>query len=133
MRLRSRRPLALFAVVGAGAALALSAAPVAAVSPTLTFGPNTFAYTADYGEPGLDIAPNGTIYATTPGDNGAVLAKSTDKGATWTKLPTARSTASQAVLKGGDSDVVVAKDGTVYAADLNVDGITIFRSTDGGK
>ncbi|MDT7570255.1 MAG: hypothetical protein QOE05_429 [Actinomycetota bacterium] len=133
MRHGLRRPLALVAVLAAGGALALSAVPADAVSPTLTFGPNTFAYTADYGEPGLDIAPDGTVYATTPGDNGAVLAKSTDRGATWTKLPTARSTASQAVLKGGDSDVAVAKDGTVFAADLNVDGITVFRSTDGGK
>ena len=133
MRPRSRRPLALAVVAGLGAALAISASPAAAAKPTLTFGKNTYAYSANYGEPGLDIGPDGTVYATTPGDNGAVLAKSTDKGATWTKLPTARSTATQAALKGGDSDVVVAKDGTVFAADLNVDGITVFRSTDGGK
>jgi hypothetical protein len=132
MRLRPR-PLAAAGVATIGAVLALSASPAAAAKPTLTFGKNTYAYTADYGEPGLDIAPNGTVYATTPGDNGAVLAKSTDRGTTWTKLPTARSTATQAALKGGDSDVKVAADGTVFAADLNVDGITVFRSTDGGR
>jgi len=133
MRSRSRRPLAVAVLAGVGAVLALTANPAAAVKPTLVFGKNTYAYSANYGEPGLDIAPDGTVYATTPGDNGAVLAKSTDKGATWSKLPTARSTATQAALKGGDSDVAVAKDGTVFAADLNVDGITVFRSTDGGK
>jgi hypothetical protein len=135
MRLRPRRTLLLCSVVGIGAALAFTAGPAAGAvaKPGLTFGANTYAYPADYGEPGLDIAPDGTVYTTTPGDNGAVLAKSTDKGATWTKLATARSTATQAALKGGDSDVAVARDGTVFAADLNVDGITIFRSTDGGK
>jgi hypothetical protein len=134
MLLRHHRPLAAAAVAGVGVVLALTAAPASgAAKPGLTFGHNTYAYSSDYGEPGLDIAPDGTVYATTPGDNGAVLAKSTDKGATWTKLPTARSTATQAALKGGDSDVAVAKDGTVFAADLNVDGITVFRSTDGGK
>ncbi|MCU1590276.1 MAG: hypothetical protein JWP11_1532 [Frankiales bacterium] len=113
--------------------MAIPAAGAAPAHPGLRFGPNTYAYASSYGEPGLDIAPDGTVYATTPGDGGAVLAKSTDKGATWTKLPTAKTNATQAALTGGDSDVVVAKDGTVFASDLNVDGITIFRSTDGGK
>jgi hypothetical protein len=125
--------LVLAALACVGACLAVTAGPASASKPVLTFGPNTYAYSSSYGEPGLDIAPDGTVYATTPGDGGAVLAKSTDKGATWTKLPTARSTATQAALKGGDSDVAIAKDGTVFAADLNVDGITIFRSTDGGQ
>src|SRR3954451_7275133 len=108
-----------------------AAAPALATGPAaLGFGANTYAYQADYGEPGLAIGPSSEIYVTTPGDNGAVLATSTDQGATWTKLPTARSTATQAALKGGDSDVAIADDGTVFAADLNVDGITVFRSTD---
>jgi hypothetical protein len=134
MRLRSRRPLVLAALGAVGCSLALSAGPAAGATTTgLTFGPNTYAYTTPYGEPGLATAPDGTVYATTPGDGGAVLAKSTDKGATWTKLPTAKTDAAQAATTGGDSDVAVAKDGTVFAADLNLDGITIFRSTDGGK
>ncbi|MGB8651993.1 MAG: sialidase family protein [Mycobacteriales bacterium] len=129
-----RRPLlSLLALTGA-AGLALAAPSSAApAQPRLVFGKNSYAYTADYGEPGLAIAPDGTVYASTPGDNGAVLARSDDKGRSWVKLPTARSTATQAALKGGDSDVVVARDGTVYAADLNVDGITVFRSTDKGR
>ena len=113
--------------------LAAPSAQAWAGAPPVVRPPTRTPTTANYGEPGLDIGRDGTIYATTPGDNGAVLAKSTNKGATWTKLPTARSTATQAALKGGDSDVAVAKDGTVFAADLNVDGITVFRSTDGGK
>src|SRR4051812_37594061 len=125
------RLLVLTTAAAVAAALAAAAGPaVGATAPAsskgLTFGPNTFAYTDDYGEPGLDIGPDGTVYATTPGDGGAVLARSSDKGATWTKLPTATSNATQAALKGGDSDVAVARDGTVFAADLNVDGITVF-------
>ena len=128
-----RRPLLCLAALGAVGTAALLAPPSSAAgTPGLVFGPNTYAYTADYGEPSIAIAPDGTVYASTPGDNGAVLARSDDKGKTWKKLPTAVSTATQAALKGGDSDVVVAKDGTVYAADLNVDGITVFRSTDKG-
>jgi hypothetical protein len=127
-----RRLLCLTALGAAASAALLSPPSQAAVAPKLVFGPNTYAYTSSYGEPSIAIAPTGTVYASTPGESGAVLARSDDKGATWTKLPTAVSTATQAALKGGDSDVVVAKDGTVYAADLNVDGITVFRSTDKG-
>ena len=128
-----RRPLLLAACLLAGSAALAVPAHSSTARTGLTFGKNTYAYTADYGEPSIAISPTGTVYASTPGDNGAVLARSDDKGATWTKLPTAVSTATQAALKGGDSDVVVAKDGTVYAADLNVDGITVFRSTDKGR
>jgi hypothetical protein len=128
-----RRPL-LCAVALAAAASAALVTPSsgATATPRLVFGQNTYAYVGNYGEPSIAVAPDGTVYASTPGDGGAVLARSDDKGRTWTKLPTAVSTATQAALKGGDSDVVVAKDGTVFAADLNVDGITVFRSTDKG-
>lgn len=129
-----RRPLlaALALSCACGLAVAAPSSGSVAAKTSLSFGPNTFAYSTSYGEPGLAIAPDGAVYATTPGEGGAVLARSDDKGKTWIKLPTAKSTASQAALKGGDSDVVVARDGTVYAADLNVDGITVFRSTDKG-
>jgi hypothetical protein len=128
--------LPLLGALGAGALLAVvAAAPSngATAAPKLVFGANTYAYPGSYGEPSIAIAPDGTVYTSTPGENGAVLARSDDKGATWKKLPTAVSTYTQAALKGGDSDVAVAQDGTVFAADLNVDGITVFRSTDKGQ
>lgn len=134
LELPVRRPaLVLLALTCAAAAVAAPSAGASGSAKKLTFGANTYAYSSNYGEPGIAVAPDGTVYATTPGDGGAVLARSRDKGRTWTQLPTARSTATQAALKGGDSDVVVAADGTVYAADLNVDGITVFRSTDRGQ
>jgi len=117
-----------------GAVLAVGPASGAATKAPLGFGRNTFAYTADYGEPGIAVSPTGTIYVSTPGDGGAVLARSDDQGKTWVKLPTARPDAVQATAtSGSDSDVAVAKDGSVFAADLDVDGITVFRSTDKGK
>jgi len=128
-----RRLLLCATAVAAVGSAALASPSSGATSPArLAFGPNTYAYVTSYGEPGIAIAPDGTVYATTPGEDGVVLGRSDDKGRTWKKLPTAVSDATQAALKGGDSDVVVAKDGTVYAADLNVDGITVFRSTDKG-
>jgi hypothetical protein len=128
-----RRPLlVLLAVSAVGVAVAAPMSHATTKAP-LGFGRNTFAYTADYGEPGIAVSPTGTIYVSTPGDGGAVLARSDNQGRSWVKLPTAKSTTQYAALNGGDSDVVVAKDGTVYAADLNGDGITVFRSTDKGR
>ncbi len=128
-----RRPLfALLALPVVGLAVAAPLSSAATKAP-LGFGRNTFAYNSSYGEPSIAVSPTGTIYVTTPGEGGAVLARSDDQGRSWIKLPTAKSTARQAALKGADSDVVVAKDGSVYAADLNGDGITVFRSADKGR
>jgi hypothetical protein len=100
----------------------------------LTFGPTTYAYQANYGEPGLATRGR-TIYVTTPGDSGAVMAKSTDRGRHWSTLPTVKppSTSPGQFTSGSDSDVVVARDGTVYVGDLDIDGIEVSRSTDGGR
>jgi hypothetical protein len=128
-----RRPLlALLAASAVGVAVA---APMSHATPQapLLFGRTTFAYTADYGEPGIAVSPTGTIYVSTPGDGGAVLARSDNQGRSWVKLPTARTSTEYAALPGSDSDVVVARDGSVYAGDLDVDGITVFRSTDKGR
>lgn len=129
-----RRPLLSVLALSCAGGLALSVpSSAAAPRPGLSFGKNTYAYSANYGEPALAIAGDGTVYTSTPGDGGAVLARSDDKGRTWIKLPTAKTDATQAALTGADSDVVVARNGTVYAADLNGDGITVLRSTDKGR
>jgi hypothetical protein len=86
-----RRPvLALLSLAAVGGALLVAPSSGAAAKAPLGFGKNTYAYTADYGEPGIAVAPSGTIYVTTPGDGGAVLARSDNKGRSWVKLPTAR-------------------------------------------
>ncbi|MEA2476584.1 MAG: hypothetical protein QOC87_783 [Actinomycetota bacterium] len=118
------------------ALVGLLIAPEASGRPgPIRFGKNTYAYTSSYGEPGLAIAHDGTVYVTTPGENGAVLARSENKGNSWTKLPTVTpsSTSPGSQTSGSDSDVAVAKDGTVYVADLEIDGISVWKSTDKGK
>jgi hypothetical protein len=128
-----RRPALALLVLPVAGLVALVGSASGAIRAPLGFGRNTYAYTADYGEPGIAVSPSGTIYVSTPGDGGAVLARSDNQGKSWVKLPTARTSTKYAALTGGDSDVAVAKDGSVYAADLNGDGITVFRSTDKGK
>jgi hypothetical protein len=63
------------------------------------------------------------------------MARSDDKGKTWTQLPTVTPDASSpgTFTAGSDSDVAVAEDGTVYVGDLEIDGISVFKSTDKGK
>ena len=132
-----RSPALAFAGLVPLAVLALSSPGQAATTSAkqLKFGKNTYAYNTSYGEPGLAIGPHQEIYATTPGENGAVLGKSTNRGATWTKLKTVvpPSSSPGGQTSGGDSEVAVAKDGTVYIGDLTIDGIEVSKSTDGGK
>lgn len=126
-------------VVAAGLSAALVGlliAPEASGRPgPMKFSKNTYAYTSSYGEPGIAIAPDGTEYVTTPGEGGAVLARSDDHGKTWTKLTTVTpsNTSPGTFTSGGDSEVAVANDGSVYVADLELDGISVFKSTDEGK
>ena len=133
-----RLPALVLAAAVPVALVALTAPGQAAAKPSalqLKFGKNTYAYNAPYGEPALSIGPKHEIYTTTPGDGGAVLAKTTNRGATWTKLPTVTppSDSPGQLTSGGDSEVAVAKDGTVYIGDLTIDGIEVSKSTDGGK
>ena len=127
--------LALMAPIMSSTAGAYPAAPARKAPPKLAFGKNTFAYASDYGEPGLAIDPKGTIYVTTPGQGGAVLARSDDAGKSWTQLPTVTppSDSPGQFTSGSDSDVAVAPDGTVFTGDLTIDGIEISKSTDHGK
>jgi hypothetical protein len=101
----------------------------------LKFGASTFPYVSDYGEPGLAIDPEGRIYVTTPGQNGAVLARSDDNGKSWTQLPPVvpPDDSPGQFTSGSDSDVAVAPDGTVFVGDLTINGIEVSKSTDHGE
>lgn len=128
------------------AALACALMAPAAVAATthrhpaaLTFGSNVTAYIGNFGEPGLALSPSGHgVYVTTPGDGGAVLARSLDGGAHFTKLPTVRPTGGpEGLLKtgGSDSDVVVAANGDILTGDLQLGSpraIVVKRSHDRG-
>src|SRR3954463_4998815 len=73
-------------------------------------------------EPGIDVAPDGTVYVNAiPGllspapGSPSFIYRSSDGGTTWTKLP--------ASLKanlpgGGDADIAISADGTLSETDL---------------
>lgn len=136
--MRSPRLLAAATVTAVlpllAAAPALASSGGSAVTPT--YGTNTYAYATSYGEPAIAVSPvDSRIFASTPGEGGAVLGTSTDQGATWTKLPTVvpPGTSPGSQTGGSDSEVVVARDGTVYIGDLTINGIEVSRLSADGR
>jgi hypothetical protein len=124
------------------AGAAALAAVAAAVTPTHA-APNrnapTFAKalalsTFDGGEPSLSIDPsgNGGVYVVAPqglgGGKGVGFWGSSDHGKTFKFSSRIGSS-----VGGGDSDVEVNKDGSVYVADLELAANAICRSDDHGK
>lgn len=80
------------------------------------------------GEPGLRLAGNGTVYIHVPGD----LFVSHDDGATWTSLADNLNAAGPVL--GGDADLAIGKDGTLYYSDLEeLAALSVYASQDGGK
>ncbi|HET6817851.1 MAG TPA: sialidase family protein [Mycobacteriales bacterium] len=101
------------------------------------------AQTADMtGEPSIAVAPDGAEYIVAPdgpgvrapsalggaGTGGSLIWRSTDHGRTWTRLGSY-----DVPTGGGDSDIAVSPDGTLYASGLSyVACSTVARSTDRG-
>ncbi|MDQ1686099.1 MAG: hypothetical protein QOC82_2836 [Frankiaceae bacterium] len=107
------------------------------VAHAATFNTPVVVSGADDSEPGIDVAPDGTLYvnapvslfSTLPGSPSDVF-RSSDAGATWTKLP--------ASLKanlpgGGDSDIAISPDGSLAETDLWLGNSTVASSTDKGQ
>ena len=116
----------------------LAAASTAAAQP-LGFGPPVKLpdsppgeNTMEGGEPSVafDGSGDGHVYVVAPGggDRGINFWASSDHGLTW---PLFKTVGSQ--FGGGDSDIEVGIDHTVYAADLEVVATAICRSHDFGK
>jgi hypothetical protein len=95
------------------------------------------------GEPSIAVAPDGTEYVVAPdgpglrlpgeafasGSGGSLIWRSTDHGRSWHALGTY-----DGPTGGGDSDIAVAPDGTLYASGLSyVACSTVSRSTDRGS
>src|SRR5947207_5849047 len=91
----------------------------------------------DAGEPGIDVASDGTIYVNAPAGllsnlpgSPSFVFRSDDGGATWTLTPPGlRSN----LPGGGDSDLSVdPTTGALYMNDRLVGSATVSRSTDRG-
>ncbi len=120
-----------------GIAVGCTIALVLAVSApaTASFGPAVVVTGIDAGEPGTNVAGDGTIYinapagllSNLPGSPSLVL-RSDDGGASWTLTPASL----RANLPGGgDSNIAVdPATGTLYMTDLWLGSATVSRSTD---
>lgn len=96
------------------------------------------------GEPSIAVAPDGTEYIVAPdgpglrlpgqafatgGSGGSLIWRSTDHGRTWQALGTY-----DGPTGGGDSDIAVTPNGTLYASGLSYLACsTVSRSTDRGS
>ena len=125
--------------LAAGAAVGVTSLTLltTGVAYAATFNAPVVVSGADDTEPGIDVAPDGTLYinapvsllSSLPGSPSDVF-RSTDSGTTWSKLP--------ASLKaefpgGGDSDIAIGADGSLAETDLWLGSSTIASSTDKGQ
>jgi len=130
--MRLRVSLALAAILALAACAPALAEPNAFSAPQALPGSLPSNDQFQGGEPSVafDGSGNGHVYAVAPGadgSNGVGFWRSDDHGLTWH--------AAQAIgsgLGGGDSDVEVGNDHTVYVADLEVIANAICRSHDFG-
>jgi hypothetical protein len=123
-----------------GALLACIVAMLAAVpaAQAASFGSPVVVTGNDLGEPGVDVANDGTIYVNAPtgllsnlpGSPSDVF-RSTDGGATWVNTPAdARSN----LPGGGDSDISLdPQTGKIYMTDLWLGSATVSTSSDKGQ
>ena len=118
-----------------GCVVMLAAAPGAGAA---SFGSPVVVTDQDLGEPGIDVANDGTIYVNAPtgllsnlpGSPSAVF-RSTDGGSSWVDTPPGM----RANLPGGgDSDISLDPNtGKIYMTDLWLGSATVSTSTDRGQ
>ena len=134
---RRRRLLAAAAAASAAGGLAALSPLATGVAHAATFGSPVVVSGDNASEPGVDVAPDGTLYinapvgvfSNIPGSPSDVF-RSDDGGTTWKTLP--------ASLKanlpgGGDSDIAVSADGSLAETDLWLGSSTVASSTDKGQ
>src|SRR5947208_12544351 len=103
-----------------------------------TFGSPVIITGDDTGEPGIDIAPDGTMYVNAPAGflsslagSASFVSRSTDGGSTWVKTPAG---VRGLFPGGGDSDLSLDPEtGKIYMTDLWLGSATVSFSTDQGE
>jgi len=102
-----------------------------------TFGAPTVVTGDDTGEPGIDVAPDGTIYVNAPAGflsnlpgSASFVYRSSDGGASWLKTPPGLR---GDLPGGGDSDISIdPSNGKLYMTDLWLGSATVSTSTNRG-
>jgi hypothetical protein len=131
MRIGLGRAVAALAVAVACGALAASGAGAATFTTTVVTGQNL-------GEPGIDVARDGTIYVNAPAGllsnlpgSPSPVFRSDDGGASWAPTPTGQRAQFPG---GGDSDIALdPANGTIYMTDLWLGSATVSVSADKGN
>jgi len=137
VHVRRRRLVSGLVAVGAAGTFAGLAPFPAGPAGAATFAAPVVVSSDNASEPGIDIAPDGTVYVNAiPGIGSSLpgspsfIYRSSDGGASWTKLP--------ASLKanlpgGGDADIAISADGTLSETDLWLGDSTVATSSDKGQ
>jgi hypothetical protein len=130
----------LLALVSGAAAAALAGAALlpGQTASAAAFGTPVVITGLNLSEPGIDVAPNGTLYVNAPPGIGSQLPfspsyvfRSKDAGATWVQTPMSLRAFAPG---GGDSDITVAPDtGALAMTDLWLGSSTVSKSTDEGN
>ena len=137
-RIHPSRPLITIGAIGVVSLAAATLLPVSqGRAHAATFGTPVVVSGDDVSEPGIDVAPDGTLYVNAPvgvlsnipGSPSKVY-RSTDGGASWTTLP---QSLKANLPGGGDSDITIAPDGTLSETDLWLGDSTVATSSDKGQ
>jgi hypothetical protein len=132
---RGFRPRILAAVAAAALTAGLAAAAPAGAA---TFSSPVVVTGDDTGEPGIDVAKDGTIYVNAPSGllsslpgSASFVYRSDDGGTSWSKLPAGQR---GNLPGGGDSDISLdPATGKIYMTDLWLGSSTVSTSTDKGQ
>jgi hypothetical protein len=125
-------------LVALGALVSVAALLIPASAGAATFGSPVVVSDDNGGEPGIDVATDGTIYVNAPAGllsslpgSASWVYRSDNGGQSWTKMPAGM----RANLPGGgDSDISLdPSTGKIYMTDLWLGSSTVSTSTDKGQ
>ena len=137
-RIGSARRTAAIAVTSGAALAAATMLPISqGTAHAATFGSPVVVSGDDVSEPGIDVAPDGTLYinapvgvlSNIPGSPSEVY-RSSNGGTSWTTLP---QSLKANLPGGGDSDIAISADGTLSETDLWLGSSTVATSADKGQ